>query len=155
MHIPRILDDTCRFICIHSQKIAEMHEAESVTCEHVLLCVFFIAPEVKPKLAITTEQWLSVIRETLSSLHSSANRTQATVPDRKLKRAIAYAAEEAERARPSNIGPEDPEYLSYRAGPEFLVMGVLRETSSAAAQILLRQGITQLSMSDKANTLPQ
>jgi ATP-dependent Clp protease ATP-binding subunit ClpC len=124
--------ETARRVIFFARYEASQFGSRHIEPHHLLLGLLREAPSIAPE-ALLTAYTSGELRTRLEREFPARDKVSTSVDlplDNPCKRVLAYAAEESERLNHRHIGAEH------------LLLGVMREEGSAAAQALHEYGIT-------------
>jgi|HubBroStandDraft_4_1064222.scaffolds.fasta_scaffold61871_3 ATP-dependent Clp protease ATP-binding subunit ClpA len=110
-----------------------------VTPMHVLAALLEVAPDIWLDLPDVDIQAIRTAARVPDAAETTSSQEANTVLANSVKRVLAYAMEERFRARGEVV---DFFRVSEFLEPEFIVLGLLREVESDAAQLLTTHGLT-------------
>src|SRR5215208_4380972 len=106
--------------------------AQAIEAEHILLGLLREDKELTRKFFRNTDSTIKSIRKEIEGRTPLSDKVSASVDlplSQSAKRALSYAADESERLQHQHIGTEH------------LLLGILREEKSSAADILHKHGL--------------
>jgi ATP-dependent Clp protease ATP-binding subunit ClpA len=154
--MPQPFDSDSQVVLKQARRLAESAHEPVILPMHVLHALITDAPTVWSRLTDVDMHSLAgavpafQVRPVETSMAASAALANS------VKRVLAYAMLEWFRARAGQIPPESLQEHLFRSelvGPEFLLLGLMRESESDAAEVLTSQGFKLEDMRERFSSV--